>query len=339
MSAFRAIKLYLIYWTHIVFGTILFLVIMGRLAITHGPKSFFRVKKRNAKPNCVMNPKLGTHTFIKTAEGVKLHYVESGNQTKPLMLLVHGFPDCWFTWKEQIIAFQKHYWVIAVDTRGCGESDKLPRKSDYTTDKLAGDLKNMVTKLGRSSCILVGHDWGGMICWEFGYLFPEMVDKLIIMNAPHPYVFSNTILDSWTQRTKSLYAFFFQVPWIPEFALRWNDYSMFLRPDKGHKTSFDYQEQVEAVKYSLSRPGTPTASLNYYRANGLNVAPMLNRKVITCPTFVIWGMKDKFLSSLLLDGLEDVVKDLKIERIEDAGHWVHQNQSIRVNQLVLQHLQ
>lgn len=337
MGLINSIKFFCLYWSHVFMGTVLFLFYMLRQVIKYGPKSFFHEKSRSQRPASLEDPKLGRHKFLKTDDGFNLHYVESGDSVKPLMLLVHGYPDCWYTWRDQIPALQKNYRVVAVDTRGCGESDKPPRISDYRVEKVAGDLRTLIKALGCKNCIFVGHDWGGIVGWYFAHQFPEMTQRLIILNAPHPTIFYDTLMTSWQQRMKSLYLFFFQIPWLPEVFMKWNDYAFLNRPVKGEDGKpFFTSEEIDGLKYSMSRPGTRTASLNYYRAN---IGKLHQHCVIDRPTLVIWGMKDRFLGPSLLDGMEKFVRDLKVAKIEDAGHWVHQNRTLKVNQLILQYLQ
>ncbi|PIK46371.1 hypothetical protein BSL78_16766 [Apostichopus japonicus] len=279
---------------------------MSRLVIKHGAKSFTREKIRDKRPACLEDPKIGKHKFVKTNLMRQKDLIINVNESLP--------------WIPVVVESQQPQ-----DTR-----------DDYRAEKVAGDLKTLVRVLGYTSCILVGHDWGGIICWYFAHLFPEMTHRVIILNAPNPTIFHDAILSSWQQRKNSLYMFFFQIPWLPEVFMKWNDYAMLDKSTKGEDTLFFTREEIEGLKYSMSRPGTRTGSLNYYRAN---ISAMNFLCTVTRPTLIIWGMKDKYLSPILLNGLEKLVSDLKISKVEDAAHWVHQNQSRKVNQLILQYLQ
>lgn len=130
--------------------------------LRHG-RQFFQVKKRDTPPPALLNPELGTHNFITLESSIKLHYVSSGDKEKPLLLFLHGFPECWFSWRHQIKAFKNDYWVVAPDMRGYGESDKPKGAENYSMTKISEDVKQLIEGLGRQQAIVVAHDWGGVI--------------------------------------------------------------------------------------------------------------------------------------------------------------------------------
>ena len=149
----------------------------------------FQVRSRSVPPSCLQDPQYGRHHYVKI-RGVRLHYVEAGleeeqDKTKPVMLFCHGFPEFWFVWRHQMKYFQDKFRVIAIDNRGYGESEKPTDLDKYHVKELADDIKALVESLGVRRFTLVGHDWGGAICWTFASLYPDMLDNLIICNCPH----------------------------------------------------------------------------------------------------------------------------------------------------------
>ena len=149
----------------------------------------FQVKDRRVPPACLLDPQYGRHHYVKI-NGVRLHYVEAGVDTeedkrKPVMLFCHGFPEFWFVWRHQIKYFKKNFRVIAIDNRGYGESEKPRELEKYHVKELADDIKGLVERLGVTKFTLVGHDWGGAVCWTFASLYPHLLDNLVLCNCPH----------------------------------------------------------------------------------------------------------------------------------------------------------
>lgn len=203
------------------------------------------------------------HEYILT-NGVKLHYVTQG--TGPLMLMLHGFPEFWYSWRHQIPEFAKDFKVVALDLRGYNDSDKPKNQSAYVMDEFVRDIEGVVTGLGYEKCTLVGHDWGGAIAWNFAYSYPEMIERLIILNLPHPAKFREG-LQTPQQLLRSSYAFFFQLPSLPEFLIQASDYQAIENAFRGlaiNKNAFT-KEDIEAYKNAAAKRGALTAMLNYYR--------------------------------------------------------------------------
>ncbi len=204
------------------------------------------------------------HKYINT-NGIKLHYVTQGEGK--LMLMLHGFPEFWYSWRHQIVEFSQNYKVVALDLRGYNDSEKPQEISAYSLQELVKDIKGVITGLGYESCILIGHDWGGGIAWNFAYSYPEMVGKLITLNMPHPAKLLEG-LKTPKQLLRSWYIFFFQLPIIPELVYQWNDYqviaSLFtdMAIDKAAFTS----EDIEIYKNAAAKRGVATATINYYRS-------------------------------------------------------------------------
>ncbi|MBD3227202.1 MAG: alpha/beta fold hydrolase [Candidatus Lokiarchaeota archaeon] len=256
--------------------------------------------------------------YIKT-DGVKLHTIITGSG-EPLILL-HGFPDFWYGWKNIILGLKDEFKLIVPDLRGYNKSDKPKEVEDYTIEKLINDIKVLKNKLQIDKFYLAGHDWGGMIAWLFAEKYPEYVKKLIIINAPHPSLFGKKISSNKKQKKASSYIFRFQND--PEGSasfLKDNDYQGLKLAVFGsaNKESFS-SEDKKRYQRAWSQPGAIKSGIYYYTA--FDTAYEGSRK-IEMPTLVIWGMKDLFLTPKLLEGLSKYVKDLEIVKSEKSTHWV-----------------
>ncbi|MBF2004979.1 alpha/beta fold hydrolase [Chlorogloeopsis fritschii PCC 9212] len=276
------------------------------------------------------------HDYIIT-NGVKLHYVTQGEG--PLMLMLHGFPEFWYSWRHQIPEFAKYFKVVAVDLRGYNDSDKPKEQSAYVMDEFIKDVKGLIKGLGYEKCVLVGHDWGGAIAWCFTYAHPEMVEKLIVLNIPHPAKFSEG-LRTPQQLLKSSYMFLFQLPWLPEVLIQSADYQAIETALKGmavNKSTFT-QADIDAYKDAAAKRGALTAMLNYYR--NIFQQRLLNPSwgVLEVPTLMIWGEKDTALGKELSYGTEAYVRDLQIRYIPNCSHWVQQEKPELVNEYMREFL-
>jgi len=275
------------------------------------------------------------HEYI-LSNGVNLHYVTSGSG--PLMLMLHGFPEFWYSWRHQIREFARDYQVVALDLRGYNDSDKPPKKSAYKIAELSKDVAGVIRGLGYQNSVLVGHDWGGAIAWHFAYAYPEMLSRLIVMNMPHPAKFYAG-LRRRQQLLRSWYIFFFQLPLIPELRLQRSDYQAMV--DVMTKSAIDKsaftQADIEAFKQAAAKPGALTAMLNYYRNINI-ILRQRNWGMLDIPTLMIWGEKDIFLGQELTYGTEEYLRNLQIKYIPNCSHWVQQEQPLLVNQYMREFL-
>lgn len=274
-----------------------------------------------------------SHGKIAT-NGIQLHYVTQGKG--PLMLLLHGFPEFWYSWRHQIPEFARDYKVVALDLRGYNDSDRPRSRSAYCMDELLEDVKGTIAGLGYDRCILVGHDWGGAIAWHFVYRYPSQVDRLIILNLPHPAKFSQG-LRTWRQLARSWYIFFFQLPLLPELLLQANLQRAMEQTFRGmaiDKLAFS-DADIEAYATALAKPGAVSAALNYYR----NLLSWLLFQsdwpiLFQTRTLMIWGEEDVALGKELTEGTESYVQDLQIRYIPNCSHWVQQERPKLVNQYI-----
>jgi len=258
--------------------------------------------------------------------------VENGDRSKPLLLFVHGFPEFWFSWRSQLKYFAKDYWVVALDMRGYGDSDKPRKVSAYKMETLKKDIVDFVKALNRNSFILCGHDWGGAIAWGVAASYPEMVSKLIILNAPHPNAFKRKIETSVKQFLKSWYIFAFQMPYLPELYFKTEDLEVF-RDMFENKIS---EEELEGYKNNWSRKGAFTPPIDYYR-NVLKARDLLKPEKlpkITSPVQIIWGENDLALERDLAEMCRPFVESLKIHYIPNANHFVQQDKPDEVNRVI-----
>jgi epoxide hydrolase 4 len=272
------------------------------------------------------------HEYI-TTNGIKLHYVTQGEG--PLMLMLHGFPEFWYSWRYQIPEFAKNFKVVALDLRGYNDSDKPKEKSAYVMDEFIQDIQGVIKGLGYQKCVLVGHDWGGAIAWCFAYAHPEMLERLIILNMPHPAKFAQG-LRAPQQMWRSTYALFFQLPWLPEFLIQSSDYQAIETVLKGmavNKSAFT-KADIDAYKDAVAKPGALTAILNYYRNITQHKMLKENWGILQVPTLMIWGEKDTALGKELTYGTEAYVKDFQIKYIPNSSHWVQQEQPEFVNKYI-----
>ncbi|MBW4664057.1 MAG: alpha/beta hydrolase [Chroococcus sp. CMT-3BRIN-NPC107] len=276
------------------------------------------------------------HEYI-TTNGVKLHYVTQGNGA--LMLMLHGFPEFWYSWRHQIPAFATDYQVVALDLRGYNDSDKPKAQSAYVMDEFIKDIEGVITGLGYDKCILVGHDWGGAIAWNFAYSRPQMVEKLIALNIPHPAKMAEG-LSTPQQLLRSWYMFFFQLPEIPEAVIQAGDYQLIenaLQQIPVNKNALT-RTDIEAYKNAASKRGALTAMLNYYR--NITQQRMLSSdwSILEMPTLMIWGEGDVALGKELTYNTQAYVRNLQIKYIANAGHLVQQEQPQLVNQYIREFL-
>ncbi len=269
------------------------------------------------------------HQYI-ISNNVQLHYVTQGEG--PLMLMLHGFPEFWYSWRHQIPEFAQDHKVVALDLRGYNESDKPQDVSAYRMPELLKDVQGVIQGLGYDDCILVGHDWGGAIAWCFAYAHPKMVQKLIVINLPHPAKFSEALRGNLRQILRSWYIAFFQLPLLPELMFQINDYDAIASAFSERATNKNAftPEDLEAYKNAAAKRGALTAMVNYYRSN----SDTFNQKweILDIPTLLLWGEDDFALGKELTYGTEAYVRDLQIHYLTNCSHWTQQEQPELVNQ-------
>ena len=282
--------------------------------------------------------------------GIRLHYVSMG-QGK-LIMFVHGFPEFWAEWESQILEFGKDHQAVALDMRGYNLSSKPQNVEKYHVNDLISDLRALADYLGYKKAILVAHDWGGAVAWSAAMRHPDWLEKLIIINAPHPAVFARELLTNPDQQKASKYMLMFRSS-KAEQILSENNYFRLLKLVFQFGSKWELTDEVQ-LKYieAWSQPGALTGGLNYYRASPLyppasqqdeeQIERILNlpRNMleVRVPTLVIWGEQDQALLLGNLDGLDTYVNDLTIKRIPDGTHWVIHEQPDLVNAIIREFL-
>jgi pimeloyl-ACP methyl ester carboxylesterase len=291
--------------------------------------------------------------------GVKLHYVvvdsdpaavDHPTGDAPLVVLLHGFPEFWYAWRHQLDALaDAGYKVVAPDLRGYNRSAQPTGVANYTPETLVGDVRGLVEHLGYAQADIVGHDWGGAIAWETAIRDPDLVRRLGILNAPNPEAYRDLLKRSPEQLLKSWYVFLFQVPWVPERLLMADDYRVVeeMLTETAAPGAFSEQE-VQRYKDAMARSGDMSGPVNYYRAIARETVrdeilsllpdPVERDGTVDVPTLVVWGEQDQALSVKLLDGLDEWVPDLRIERLPNASHWVQADAPEDVNDVLLDFL-
>lgn len=271
--------------------------------------------------------------------GVRIHYVEAGSG--PLVVLLHGFPEFWYSWRHQIPALaEAGFHVIAPDMRGYNESEKPHGVRAYRMEALTADVAALIRHTGARTAHIVGHDWGGAVAWAMPVHHPEVVERLAVLNGPHPGAFYRE-LKTLDQLARSWYILFFQLPWLPELALSAFRFAALDRmlAAEAREGAFG-PEDLALYKDALRQPGALHSAINYYRAafrRGPGAVRRLSR-AIGVPTLLIWGERDRHLTPRLTEGLERWVPDLTVERLPEASHWVQNDAPERVNWLLAEFL-
>ena len=271
---------------------------------------------------------------IELPTGVELDVATAGDPAAPAIVLLHGFPESHRTWRHQIPALARTHFVIAPDQRGFARSSKPEGVENYAPDKTVGDLLALASHFGKDRFTLVGHDWGGAIAWMAALPHPHRVERLIIVNAPHPFVFQKSLFDDMEQRAASQYVRAFRNPALDAQIAAMGVETFFDTTFARHTDPVLVAPERAAYIDEWSQPGAMTAMLNWYRASAILVPamdetperpPFLDGPFppLQMPVLVIWGMGDKALLPVQLDGLDALVPDLTVVKIEDASHFVH----------------
>lgn len=277
------------------------------------------------------------HDYAQVGE-VRLHYARCGDGER-LVLLLHGFPECWYSWRRQLIAVGEQYTVVAPDLRGYNLSDKPKRVKDYVIEKLIADVVGLMDHFEAKQAAVVGHDWGAAVAWAVGLRRPERVWKLAAMQVPPPKAWrDNATLE---QLRRSWYMFYFQIPRRPERWMSRDNFAMLERMFRSNITRQDTftAEDIAVYKEALQRPGALTSAINYYRANLWSSLRARDSRRISVPTLFIYGEKDRFVIPETAQNVGRYIDAPYREvRIPHSGHWV-QNEAIdEVNNALLEFL-
>ena len=277
---------------------------------------------------------------------ISMHYVSAG-EGEPI-LFMHGFPQFWFLWRHQLADLSRDHLCVAPDLRGFNLSDKPQDVDAYRMRRLLGDIRGLVDHLGWERFTLVGHDWGGIVSWAFALKYPELLERLVIIDSPPPFTWTRDLRESAAQREAVSYMLPLSEPSPgPEEMLAADDFEfMFSMLERiGGGGAALSEEERTAYREAWSQPGALTGGVNYYRAAAMGdqvaaggapkeyEAKITSRK-LEVPTLVIWGEDDPALLPHLTVGLEEWVPDLRVERLPGAGHWVPYERPAEVNRLI-----
>ena len=268
----------------------------------------------------------GEHGFA-DSDGVKIHYVTAGEG--PLVVMIHGFPDYWYSWREQMPALAEHFQVVAIDQRGYNQSDQPKGVENYTVDKLTADVAAVIKHLGRDKAIIVGHDWGGFVAWNFAFSRPEMTDKLVILNLPHPKGMIHELATNPEQQKNSQYARNFQ------------EEDAHTKPPFNNPAALAFwvRDTDARAKYAEAfKRSDLECMLNYYKANYPRepYPTEVETPPVTCPVLMFHGLKD---TALMPGGLNNtwnwLENDLTLVTIPEANHFVQQDASDTVTETMV----
>lgn len=278
---------------------------------------------------------IGAKESTVDAGEVRLHCIEAGEG--PLVVLLHGFPEFWFSWRWQIPALvEAGFRVVAPDMRGYNVSDKPRGWRSYSGEHLAGDIAGLIGALGEESAHVVGHDWGAAVAWLTAMRHPESVEKLTILNVPHPARML-AALRTPRQLRKSWYVFFFQLPALPEALMRRGRYAFARRQFERDAGEAFSRDDLDRYVEAWGQPGAMTAMINYYRA-ALRRSPSRTEselQPIAAETLVIWGEPDRYIGSELAEPPKRWVPNARLERIPATSHWIQHQAPDRVNELLV----
>lgn len=274
------------------------------------------------------------YEMIRT-RGLRFQVATAGEGEK-LALLLHGFPECAYSYRHQIpLLVSLGYRVWAPNLRGYGHTDRPTGVSSYTMDLLENDVTDLIDASGAKSVLLVGHDWGGLIAWSYAMNGTRPLERLVVLNFPHPALFFPG-LRTRAQRKRSWYIGLFQVPWLPEKLIGYDRAAWLQRVVRSmavHQDRFS-QVDIDVIRDQASLPGALTAMLNYYRAEFRARLAGRQREYgaqVRVPTLLIWGERDTALGKELTYGTQRYVSDLTVRYIPDASHWVQQDAPDAVN--------
>jgi len=285
-------------------------------------------------------PVVSSGHYAQLPSGQKLHYAKAGELGRPLALFLHGFPQAWFAWEDQLAPAASTHFCVAPDLRGFNLSDKPAGLKAYRIDRLVQDVIELIDVLGYETADLIAHDWGGAVAWSVAIARPDKLNNLMILNAPHPVPFANALAHDPAQQAASQYMLELRAPDAEQKMLA-NDCAALLDKFRAGNSQWLTDSLADRYRKAWREPGAMTGALAYYRASplmpptdqatgasGLSLDPA--EFTVKVPTTVVWGMQDVALLPVLLEGLEELVPDLRLHRLEQASHWLVHEQPASV---------
>jgi epoxide hydrolase 4 len=282
---------------------------------------------------------LSESLYIET-NGIRLHTIQAGPETGRGVILLHGFPETWRCWKNQIDRLaQAGYRVLAPDQRGYNLSDKPSGVENYRLEHTSADVLGLMDAMGWGKASLIGHDWGGIVAWWIAMHYPERVEKLIALNAPHPLAYKHMVTRNPAQFLRSQYALFFQIPRLPEALLRNNDWELLVKGMLASSRPGTFtEEDIDAYREAWWQGDAMAAMLNWYRANFYWRPQFPADMRVWVPTMVIWGARDIALVKGLARTSANLCVESRLVIFEGATHWVQHEEPERVADLLISFL-
>jgi len=274
-----------------------------------------------------------TGQYAELANGIRLHYASTGTPGRPLVLCIHGFPEYWGAWQDVLPSLGEWSYAVAPDLRGYNLSSHPEGVAAYHAREIVGDLVQLIGVLGYDKAFLVAHDWGGAAGWQLAIAQPQLVPKLIILNSPHPFTFARELAHSAEQQRASAYMNRLRAADAEEQLTKDDFARLFASFAAKDGAGAHWLDGARRDAYRSVWARGLTGALNYYRATplypptaddpgarALKLDPA--KFMVRVPTLVLWGMRDRALLPSVLDGLEELVPRISVERLPNASHWI-----------------
>jgi pimeloyl-ACP methyl ester carboxylesterase len=268
--------------------------------------------------------------------GISLHVAQAGRIGDPLLLLLHGFPEYWETWRDYMTTFAAAgFHVVVPDQRGYNLSDKPSGSEAYDLDRLGADVVGLADHFERRRFTVVGHDWGGAVGWWIATFQPERLESLVVMNAPHPSVWREAMRSNPAQRRRSRYVALLRLPWLPELLLRRNHFAALVRGLEERADDGLTQAELDRYRAAWAAPGALTAMINWYRAFMRRDERLSSGLRIKLPVLLIWGEQDPYGVRELAEDSLRLCENGRCIYLPGASHWVHHDARQRCCEAVL----
>jgi len=285
----------------------------------------------NRGPNAPLPDAPGIERTTRVVNDTALHVVAAGESTAPLVVFLHGFPEFWYEWHRYVEPFvDAGYRVVVPDQRGYNRSEKPDGARAYRISELSRDVVELIASEDHDSAHVVGHDWGAAVAWDLALRHPTAVDRLGIINVPHPTVFERELRSNLTQLRKSWYMFFIQLPRLPEWVFRRNEFEFIVRAmQEGARSGTFGESHFDSYRRAWAEPGALTAMLNWYRAlfRHREDPP---REEVSAPTLILWGLNDQALVPGMATKSVRYCENGRLKRFPEATHWVPHEEPERV---------
>jgi pimeloyl-ACP methyl ester carboxylesterase len=267
---------------------------------------------------------------------ISLNAVAAGAKDGPVVVLLHGFPEFWYSWHKQIDPLaDAGFRVIVLDQRGYNKSSKPSGVRSYALTELVSDVIAIADQLGQGRIFLAGHDWGAAVAWSVALLHPNRVAKLAILNVPHPSVMRRYLMKNRRQRRMSWYMFFFQLPYLPEAFFAASNFRRGAASLTGSSRPGTFSpDDLAQYRAAWSQPGALTAMIHWYRAAFRHRATFSDRTV-RVPTRILWGVRDRFLMAEMAQDSLRYCAQAELITFPEATHWLQHEEPARVSQLLI----